>query len=431
MSPPPDPSALPARRQRVLGPDTPLFYKAPVHIVRGQGVWLWDAEGRRYLDCYNNVPHVGHANPAVAEAICRQSATLNVHSRYLHEGIVAYAERLTATLDAALSTVLFTCTGSEANDAALRMAARATGRRGIIVTDHTYHGNTAAVSALRTNRAGAAVPDHVRTVPAPDSLRPLGGEPGAAHARAFAAAVTEAAAELEAAGHGLAALLVCPIFLNEGFPDLPEGWLAPAARAARAAGGLVVADEVQSGFGRVGSHFWAHQRAGMVPDILTLGKPMGNGYPVAAAVTSRELMAGFRAESGYFNTFAASPVAAAAASAVLDELDAHKLEARAADVGAHARARLSELARRHPGIGNVRGTGLVFGAEFVSPEDGISPDGARCTAVVEALRHRGILLSSVGRGRNTLKIRPPMPFTRAHVDLLVDTLAAVLDEPAP
>ncbi|MBM1220927.1 aminotransferase class III-fold pyridoxal phosphate-dependent enzyme [Ponticoccus sp. SC2-23] len=420
------PEALLADRARLLGPNVATFYDDPVHIVRGEGVWLWDAEGRRYLDCYNNVPHVGHCNPRVTEAICRQAGTLNTHTRYLHEGILDYIERLTATMDDSLSTAILTCTGSEANDIALRMAEAVTGGRGVIATDATYHGNTALVSQLsRSNvpEVGFGLDRYFRFVAAPDSFRRPDPD-----GRLFAAEVAARIEEHKAAGHGFAALVVCPFFLNEGFPDLPPGWLAPLADLVRREGGLLICDEVQSGFGRTGGHFWAHERMGVIPDIVTMGKPMANGHPVGGVVTRAEVMAEFREGFRYFNTFGGNPVSCAAAMAVLDEIEDKALMENARNVGADAKARLADLATRHEAIGDIRGEGLVFGAEFVLDRENKTPATAFADRVVNALRHRGILLSKLGRHRNTLKIRPPMPFGTDHVDLLIDTLDAVLEE---
>ncbi len=424
---PPRTAALMARRTHLLGPNVSIFYDEPLHIVKGEGVWLWDADGRRYLDCYNNVPHVGHCNPRVVEAICRQAATLNTHTRYLHEGILDYVERLTATFDDSLSTAIMTCTGSEANDIALRMAEAVTGRRGIIATDFTYHGNTSAVSQLsRSNAPGMGEGGWVRFVPAPDSYRPLGGEPGMAHARAFAEAVAERIADLERTEHGFAALIVCPFFLNEGFPSLPQGWLKPAIEAVRKAGGLVIADEVQPGFGRIGTHMWGHQQQGFVPDVVTLGKPMANGHPVGAVVTSADTMAAFRNAFRYFNTFGGNPVSCAAATAVLDEIEDKNLMAHAREVGDYAQERLRDLAAKHSCIGDTRGSGLIFGAEMVLDRQTKAPATAFTDRVVNAMRQRGIILSKLGRHRNTLKIRPPMPFSKENADQLFEVLDDVL-----
>ncbi|MBL3559973.1 aspartate aminotransferase family protein, partial [Rhodovulum sulfidophilum] len=346
------------RRARLLGPNVPTFYDEPVHIVRGEGVWLWDAAGRRYLDAYNNVPHVGHCHPKVVEAIAAQAARLNTHTRYLHETILDYVERLTATLGHDLSQAVMVCTGSEANDVALRMAQAATGKTGLIATDNTYHGNTAAVSALSTRRPPiGGYPPHVRLVPAPDSLAPLGGS-AEAQPEAFAANVARAIAELEEAGHGFAGFMLCPFFANEGFPTLAPGFLDPTVEAVRKAGGLILADEVQPGFGRLGTAFWGHEILGFAPDVVTLGKPMANGHPVGAAVTRPEIMAAFRGAFGYFNTFGGNPVSMAAALATLEVIEEEGLMENARAVGAYALERLGAL--RHPWLAETRGRGLFF-----------------------------------------------------------------------
>ena len=415
--------SLRERRARLLGRDVPTFYRTPVHIVRGEGVWLWDAEGRRYLDAYNNVPHVGHAHPRVAEAVARQSATLNVHSRYLHAGILDYAERLAASFGHGLTQTLFACTGSEAMDAALRMAEAATGRTGIVATDNTYHGNTRAVAQLSTRRPPiGGYPPHVRLIPAPDELRPVGGDADG-QAGAFAGHLARAVAELEEAGHGLAAFVLCPVFANEGLPGLPPGWLDAAARVVRQAGGMVIADEVQPGLGRLGSHWWGHQSMDLAPDIAVLGKSLGNGYPLAAALTRPEIMDAFRGAFGYFNTFAATPVAAAAGSATLDVIEDEGLMENAARVSAHLAARLAALDA--PGVGRVTARGLLFAVELVEA-DGKTPDGARAAEVVEDMRHAGVLIGRIGRQGHVLKIRPPLPFAAAHADLTADALARAL-----
>ncbi len=416
------------RRRALLGPNVSTFYDEPIHVVRGEGVWLWDAEGRQYLDCYNNVPHVGHCNPRVVEAICRQAATLNTHTRYLHEGILDYVERLTATYEDPLKTAILTCTGSEANDIALRMAEAMTGKRGIIATDATYHGNTTLVSHLSKSNmpeVGYGLGQYLRHVEAPDSYR-IPDPDG----QRFAAKVQEAIDDLERNGIGFAALVVCPLFLNEGFPAQSPGWLKLAAEAARRAGGLLICDEVQSGFGRCGTHFWGHQKQGVVPDIVTMGKPMGNGHPVAGLVTSAEIMARFRKSFRYFNTFGGNPVSCAAAMAVLEELQDKKLQAHAEKIGLLAHRRLTELAGKYEVIGDVRQSGMVFGAEFVLDRDSKEPAVAFADQVVNQMRQRGIILSKLGRHKNTLKIRPPMPFAEEHLDLLMTTLDDVIGEVA-
>ncbi|MGR3836778.1 MAG: aspartate aminotransferase family protein [Cognatishimia sp.] len=415
-----------ARRSALLGPNVSTFYDDPVHIVRGDGVWVWDAQGRKYLDCYNNVPHVGHCNPRVVDAICAQARVLNTHTRYLHELLLDYVERLTGTFDAALDTAILTCTGSEANDIALRMAEAVTGKRGIIATDATYHGNTTLVSHLsRSNipEVGYGMGDFVRHIEAPDSYR-IDDPDG----HRFAENVQRAIEAHEKSGIGFSALIICPLFLNEGFPAQNPGWLKPTAERVKQASGILICDEVQSGFGRCGSHFWAHQKQGVVPDIVCLGKPMGNGHPVAGVVTQSEIMDQFRTAFRYFNTFGGNPVSCAAAMAVLDELESKDLQANAAKIGKMAADHLNELASRHQVIGDVRQSGMVFGAEFVLDQTSKSPASKFANRVVNAMRQEGILLSKLGRHKNTLKIRPPMPFDEANLDQLMTTLDKVLSE---
>ena len=420
-------ATLVERRAELLGPNLPTFYDEPVHLVKGEGVWLWDADGRKYLDCYNNVPHVGHCHPHVAEAIAKQAATLNTHTRYLHETILAYVERLTGHLGDDLSTAIMTCTGSEANDIALRMAQAATGNMGIIATDNTYHGNTWLVSQLTRGRepiGGRA--DFVRFVPAPDSYRPLGEDTGEDFAEAFAAHVEQAVAELNAAGHGVACLILCPYFANEGFPTLPSGFLDRAVKAVRDAGGIVIADEVQPGFGRTGTHMWGHEKIGIAPEIVTTGKPMANGHPVGCVVSSPDTLAAFRKATGYFNTFGGNPVSCAAAIATLDVLENEKLRENADDVGAYAVDRLRTLAQKYEAIGDVRGSGLFFGAELVKDRETKESDAELAERVANAMRHEGILMNRASIHNNTLKIRPPMPFSRAEADFLAETMDKVL-----
>lgn len=419
-------SDLIARRRQLLGPNVSTFYDEPVHMVRGEGVWLWDADGNKYLDCYNNVPHVGHCNPRVVAAITEQAQTLNTHTRYLHDGILNYVERLTASFDAPLDTAIMTCTGSEANDIALRMAEAMTGKRGIIATDATYHGNTSLVSHLSKSNVpevGFGLDQYLRHVEAPDSYRI--DDPDGQH---FAAKVQAAIDDLEASGIGFATLILCPLFLNEGFPSQADGWLKPTAEIVKGAGGLLICDEVQSGFGRCGSHFWAYQKQGVIPDIVCMGKPMGNGHPVAGLVTTAEIMTRFRTAFRYFNTFGGNPVSCAAAMAVLDEIEDQNLQQNAKQIGLLAEERLRALAQRFEVIGDVRQSGMVFGAEFVTDRESKEPASDYADLVINAMRHRGIILSKLGRHKNTLKIRPPMPFNADHLDLLMTTLEAVLTE---
>jgi 4-aminobutyrate aminotransferase-like enzyme len=413
---------LAQRRARLMGPNVPTFYDHPVHIVRGEGVWLWDASGKRYLDCYNNVAHVGHCHPRVVAAIAAQAAVLNTHTRYLHEGVLDYIERLTGTLSHGISQAIMVCTGSEANDIALRMAQAVTGKTGIIATDNTYHGNTAAVSQLSTRRPpiGGYAP-HIRFVPSPSTLDPVGGS-AAGQPQAFAAHVAAAIDDLVAKGIGFSGMMLCPVFANEGLPTVQPGFLDPTIAVIRKAGGLVISDEVQPGFGRCGTHFWGHDWLGFAPDIVTIGKPMGNGHPVGAVLARPDVMAAFREAFGYFNTFGGNPVSAAACMAVMDVIADEDLVAHAQKTHLHMMDRLRAL--QHPLLANVRGVGQFYGAEFMLADG--RPATAFVAALIERLVARGFLLNKIGKGANTLKIRPPMPFGTEHADLLIDALAAEL-----
>ncbi|MCF6316031.1 MAG: aminotransferase class III-fold pyridoxal phosphate-dependent enzyme [Marinosulfonomonas sp.] len=407
------------RRKRVLGRHVTTFYDVPFAPVRGQGVWLFDADGKRSLDCYNNVPHVGHCHPKVVDAIARQAATLNIHTRYVHDGVVEYGERLTAKFRHDLTTMIMVNSGSEANDIALRMAQALTGKTGVIGTDNTYHGNTAAVSHLNAKKVPVGgYADHVRQVPAPDNLRPVGGT-RTGQAEAFCAGIETAIAELEASGHGVSALIICPHFANEGFPTLERGFMDHAIAAVRNAGGLIIADEVQPGFGRIGTHWWGHEKLGFAPDIVTVGKPMANGHPVAAVLTRAEVLEAFQDVFKYFNTFGGNPVSAAAAMATLEVIEDEGLAENARDVGAYAIGELNTLAQQYDVIADVRGSGLFFGVELM--RDG-EPATDICLRMVNEMRNNGVLLSTVGRFDNALKIRPPCVFSRDNVDLLVDVM---------
>ena len=414
---------LRARRDKLLGPNTPIFYENPVHITRGAGVWLWDDAGKKYLDCYNNVPHVGHCHPHVVEAIARQAATLNTHTRYLHDGIVDYAERLTAKFDHDLEQLIMVCTGSEANDIALRMAQAVTGKTGFIATDNTYHGNTSAVSQLSTRKPPiGGYGDHVRLIPAPDSVTPLGGMQEQ-QPEIFAENVSRAIADLDASGHGFAGFMLCPSFANEGFPAIQPGFLDPTVDVIRKAGGLILCDEVQPGFGRIGKSWWGHDWLGFAPDVVTLGKPMANGHPVAAVVTRPDIMAAFRTAFGYFNTFGGNPVSCAAAMATMDVIETEALVENAKSVGAYALQRLHEI--EHPLKAEARGLGLFFGIEFMNGEQPATDFAAH---VVETMRDRGVLMNRIGRHMNTLKMRPPMPFSKENCEFALNLLSDVIAE---
>ena len=410
------------RRHRLLGPGNPLFYDDPVHLVRGEGVWVYDAAGRRYLDCYNNVPCVGHCHPRVVEALCTQAGLLNTHTRYLHENILNYAERLLALFDASLDRVMLACTGSEANEIALRMARFASGAEGFIATNATYHGNTALVGQMSSIfEPPEGVAPWVRQVPWPDTYRAPSHLAPSELDDYYAAFVGEAIESLAAVGVGLAAMIVCPIFANEGLPQPVPGYLAKVADRVRDAGGLLIADEVQAGFGRTG-RWWGHEGSGVVPDIVTLGKPMGNGHPISGVVARGELVDAYREAVMYFNTFGGNPVSTAVGEAVIDVIEDEALVENAARVGEYVLEHFKKLQEKHEIIGDVRGQGLFFGIDLVSDRATKTPAPRETARLVNAMRDAGVLMSRIGEHDNVLKLRPPLPFATGHADLLIDTL---------
>lgn len=411
------------RRQRLLGPAYRLFYQHPLHVVRGEGVWLYDAAGRRYLDAYNNVASLGHCQPRVVEAISRQAAILNTHTRYLQEGILDYAEQLLATFPAHLERVMFTCSGSEANDLALRIARQHTGGEGVIITRFAYHGVTGDIAAL-SPALGAAwrQPAHVRLVQAPDAYR-LGAEQ---LAERLAADVAAAIADLRACGIRPAALLLDGIFASDGVLPGPAGFLDKAVALARAEGLVYIADEVQAGFARTGQSMWGFARHGVQPDLVTLGKPMGNGQPLAGLVGRAELVDGFGRAMRYFNTYGGNPVSCAAGQAVLEVIREQQLQARSQQIGDYLLAGLRRLQQRHALIGDVRGAGLFLGVELVSESAGKTPAALQTQQVVNAMREQGVLISAAGPLENVLKIRPLLVFEHEHADLLLEVLDQAL-----
>ena len=412
------------QRAQVFGSASVLFYEQPLQFVRAQGCWLYDAQGVAYLDAYNNVPSVGHCHPRVVEAATRQLGQLNVHSRYLDPGIIGFAQELLATVPAALSNITFTCTGSEANDLALRLAAHFTGADGVIVTESAYHGNTARVTEVSPSSfADWVQPPHVRTIPAPDPR----SASSAGLAQGFASEVTAAIADLERHGHRFSALLIDSIFSSDGVFADPPGFLRDTVEVVHRANGLVIADEVQPGFARTGASFWGFQRHGIEPDIISMGKPMGNGFPMAATITRPEILDALCAKVGYFNTFAGSAVAAAVGRAVLQVIAEEGLMENARRVGEYLTRCLLELAARHPEIVAVRGAGLYLGVELGEPA-ARSPAPVRTAAVINALRARRVLIGAAGRFGTVLKIRPPLCFSVEHADRLVAALDEVLSE---
>lgn len=396
------------RRNRSLGAAYRLFYDEPVEIVRGLGTKLWDADGTEFLDVYNNVPSVGHSHPRVVEAIATQAALVNTNTRYLDRAIIDYSEDLLGTMPRALANVMYTCTGSEANDLALRIAAAVTGKHGVIVTRNAYHGVTTETAAISPSLGGAeSVAPWVRLVDAPTG-----------DGTAFADAVAAATTELSDSDHGFAALIADSIFASDGVQPGSTAFLGRVSDIVHDADGLYIADEVQAGFGRLGHGLWGFSRHDtalgiVVPDIVTVGKPMGNGIPIGAVIARRDLVEAFARHGRYFNTFGGTPVSIAAARAVLDIVRDEGLIENARVVGDYLRAGLGMLAGFHDSLGEVRGAGLFLGIDLVHES---VPDEATTLLVVNELRHRGVLVGASGAARNTLKVRPPLCFSTADAD---------------
>jgi 4-aminobutyrate aminotransferase-like enzyme/Ser/Thr protein kinase RdoA (MazF antagonist) len=419
-------NALTGRRQHFLGESLQLSYQQPLHLVKGDGVWLFDADGRRYLDAYNNVAHVGHCHPDVVSAISRQARLLNTNTRYLHADIVDLAAKIADTMPGELSVCMFVCTGSEANDLAWQIARSVTGGSGAIVTDNAYHGNTSAVTELSPEELGRAPEPWVATVPAPNTYDGPCRDDDSALLESSASVIEQAVEELRGRGHRLAAYMFDTIFASDGIRVPPEGYLESIFDKIREAGGVCIADEVQAGFGRTGEFMWGFQRHGVVPDIVTLGKPMGNGHPIAAVVITPDIAASFARKQYYFNTFGGNPVSAAAGLAVLRIMTQERLQENAIAVGSYLRSGIRALASHHAIIGDIRGAGLFTGVELVSDRDTRQAATDQARTVSNEMRRHGVLIGLTGENDNVLKIRPPMVFDRANADLLCATLDGVL-----
>jgi 4-aminobutyrate aminotransferase-like enzyme len=401
------------RRRRVTGTALPLQYRGTLHVVRAEGVYIYGADGREYLDAYNNVPHVGHCHPAVVAAMAEQAATLNTTCRYLYDGLARYAERLTALFAPGLDVCVFACSGSEANDLALRLAESYSGGRGVLVTQNSYHGGTQAV---REASGTGPIGQTTRTIPPPDAYR-LQMTP-----ERYVEDVARVFCGMRRDGLKPKALLIDTQFVSDG---VHTAWLPQLGPQVRREGGLVIADEIQVGFGRLGRHDWGHQALGVTPDIVTLGKAIGNGFPMSAVITRREILDTL--DGPFLNTFGGNPVACAVGLAVLDVLERERLKENASRVGAYMFEGLLSLMARHDLIGDVRGAGLLAGIELVRCREARVPADVEAATIVEGLRERGVLVGLTGRYRNVVKIRPPLVFARTHVDHLIAALDGELD----
>ena len=419
-----------SRRFDVLGKHLTIFYERPIHMVKGRGPWLFDATGKRYVDAYNNVPIVGHAHPHVVRALTRQARTLNTHTRYIYENVIEYAERLTATLPDHLTACTFVNSGSEANDIAWRMATMVTGKRGAIIMADAYHGITEAIAYLSPEGTEEERAPHVRELMAPDTYRGpyFAGEENLAER--YAADADRAIAELDEAGYGTACFMVDTSFVNHGVIDVPEGYPRMVAEKVQAAGGLVIADEVQFGFGRPGTHMWGLDVHGIEADFVTLGKPIGNGIAIGAVITRQEIMKAFGDATGLFSTFGGNPVACAAGNAVLDVIEQEELMESARITGEHLRAGLRDLMQRHTLIGDVRGYGLMAGVEIVKDRQTKEPAPDEMKQVINRMKDLGVLAGREGILGNVIKIRPPLAFKREHADILVGAMDQALTDMA-
>lgn len=429
-----EPDDLANRREASFGANLSLSYDEPLHIVRGVGSYLYDPLGRGYLDCVNNVAHVGHERPEVVEAGRRQMGVLNTNTRYLHETVIEYAERLAALLPDPLSVCFFVNSGSEANELALRLARSHTGGTGVVAVESGYHGHTQALVDVshykHARKGGAGAPRWVRTVPLPDDYRGLYGRNESGRAERYAGHVRDAFASMSTDGHAPAAFIAEAILSCAGQIEPPAGYLKAAYRNARSSGAVCIADEVQIGFGRVGSHMWGFQSGEALPDIVTLGKPMGNGHPIGAVVTTPAIAESFANGMEFFSTFGGNPVSAAIGLAVLDVLREDQLKEHAAVVGGTLKAGLATLAMHHGCIGDVRGRGLFLGIELVSSRSEKTPSAEIAHYVVNRAKELGVLLSADGPDHNVLKIKPPMTFSQQDAERLVETLDRVLGEDA-
>ena len=411
------------RRELVFGSTFELFYDRPVNLVRGDGVWLYDQAGEAYLDAYNNVPLVGHCHPAVVSALSHQAATLNTHTRYLNNAVVEYADRLLALFCADLDRVMFSCTGSEANELAVRVARAYTGNAGIIVTRCAYHGNTTTIAELSPGDSGKETFEKwVETIPSPDTYRRTARKNSSEWVQDYLDEVDLALERMRGRGVKPAALLLDCAFTSDGMFLPPQGLVTGATARIRAAGGVLIADEVQSGFGRMGQAMWGFEVHGAEPEIVTLGKPIGNGHPLAATIMRHELLDAFTQHDHYFNTFGGNPVSAKVGLAVLDAFERDGLLRNSRETGLYLKDCLEGLAESYECIGDVRSFGLIAGVELVSDRAAKTPAADMARRIVNNMRELRILISREGLHGNVLKIRPPLPFGPANVDQLVDGL---------
>lgn len=415
----PEIRSLTDKRSKVLAESYRLFYRNPVHLVKGKGQYLWDKQGNKYLDVYNNVASIGHCHPAVIDAVHQQMMQLNTHTRYLHEHIVDYSEAILATMPEEINRAMYMCTGSEANDLAIRIARSWSGGSGIIVSREAYHGTSDLTSGVSPALgSGQPLLPDTRLVTPPDFYRIKSADPAAW----FADQIQQQIDDMAAKGIKFAAFLADSLFSSDGVLPGPKGFLKQAIDVVHKNGGIFIADEVQPGFARTGEAFWGFARHGVIPDIVTTGKPMGNGIPVSGLMARDEVLAAFSDTLPYFNTFGGNPVAMAAAQAVLKVIHEEELQLHSLSVGKKLLDALQTLQDKHRCVGDVRGAGLFIGFELVTDRENQQPDKALALDLVDALREEYVLTSIAGPYSNVLKLRPPLAFQTADIDWLVGAL---------
>ena len=415
-------------REKHLAPSLSLSYNDPLHIIKGEGQYLYDADGTKYLDAVNNIQHVGHCHPKVVEAVTTQYKKLNTNTRYLDETIVNYAQALTEKLPSGLDVCFFTNSGSEANDLALRIARHITQSKETIVLDAAYHGNMSSLIEIspykHDGKGGSGAPEFVHTIPMPDPFRGkyLGEDSGKAYAKEVQMAIDK----IQESGKQVSVFIAESLMGCGGQLVPPQGFLKESFQKVRNAGGLCIADEVQTGFGRMGDHFWGFETQDIVPDIVTMGKSMGNGHPLSAVVTTKAIADEFNNGMEYFNSFGGNPVSCAVGHAILKVIEEEELQQNAKEVGDYLKSMLNELKEKHSIIGDVRGHGLFLGAELVRDLDSLEPAGNEAEQIVNSMKEKGILISTDGPDHNVLKIKPPMIFTRENALFLTETLNEIL-----
>ena len=416
-------SKTPNKRSQFMG-DSPLFYKEPINLESGEGVWLYDKSGKKYLDVYNNVPVAGHCHPRIIASLTDQASKLNVHSRYVSDVVVNYSEKLISLHSDNLSKLQMACSGTEAVEIAIKMARIYTGGQGIICSNATYHGNSHETFRMTI---GPFEPEF-RRVTYPESYRPI--EEGLLEEDLCALYIKEVEKQIEGFnqdGIKFAGLIFCSIFANEGLPDFPKDYLSKVSKLVRDSGGVVILDEVQAGFGRTGA-WWGYELSKVSPDIAVMGKPMGSGLPVSGVVSTEEISDSFHEKAFYFNTTAATPLQAAVGGTVIDIIQDEGLIENAEKIGGYLKAELLKIKDDFDYLGDIRGPGLFIGLDIVDNKENKKPDREKAIEIVEILKSKGVLISNAGQYRNVLKLRPPLVFDSSHADLLLNELRASFKE---